>query len=456
MGGGGQTTQASQQTQNVTQLPPWVNEAAQQNYALAQNVAARPLTQYQGQMVADVAPQQQQSWDYAANSGQVGKPMLDASMAGYLGSIGQTPATVTPQTLAGTNLKPYMDPYTDEVINKTLPLMQQQLALQQAGNANQASAANAFGGSRFGVQQGVTGAQGALGMGQMAAQLRSQGFQNAQQAATGDISRDLAAQQGNQAAQQAKIQSDIAASSGLSSLGDEAAKQQAARFTMLNTAGAQQQAQQQALINAQMGKFAQANNYPQQQMNTLLAALGMTPYGHADQGQSTTDTTTTVPASPAGIAMGGLQALGSLFGSGGIFSDRRLKTDITRVDTHPSGLPIYAYRYKGDPKSYPKVAGPMAEDVMKIAPHAVRPMGVKGRLAVDMNALPLAPNVPRGAPPMGSAPPFGSMPPGPGPLPGPLSAPGTMGRAGALAAGLMRSKNSPRMRPLRVKGALGG
>ena len=48
------------------QLPPWVNQAAQQNYALAQNVADRPLTQYQGQQVADIGPQTQQAWNLAA------------------------------------------------------------------------------------------------------------------------------------------------------------------------------------------------------------------------------------------------------------------------------------------------------------------------------------------------------------------------------------------------------
>ena len=68
-------------------------------------------------------------------------------------------------------------------------------------------------------------------------------------------------------------------------------------------------------------------------------------------------------------------------------SDRRLKTDIQKIGTHSTGLPIYAYRYKGDPKSYPKVAGPMAEDVMKIAPHAVRPMTTKGHMAVHMPTL---------------------------------------------------------------------
>ena len=55
-----------------------------------------------------------------------------------------------------------MNPYTQDVINKTLPIMQQGLALQpRTQQANQANAANAFGGSRMGVQQGVTQAQGA-------------------------------------------------------------------------------------------------------------------------------------------------------------------------------------------------------------------------------------------------------------------------------------------------------
>ena len=48
----------------------------------------------------------------------------------------------------------------------------------------------------------------------------------------------------------------------------------------------------------------------------------------------------------------------------GAFSDRRAKTDIAKLGRDPlSGLPMYAYRYKGDPKTYPKVVGPMAQDV---------------------------------------------------------------------------------------------
>ena len=67
----------------------------QQNYAFAQQVAEQPLQQYQGQMVPDVAPQTQQSWDVAANSGNVGADQYGAGTAGYLGALGQNPMSVS-------------------------------------------------------------------------------------------------------------------------------------------------------------------------------------------------------------------------------------------------------------------------------------------------------------------------------------------------------------------------
>jgi hypothetical protein len=36
---------------------------------------------------------------------------------------------------------------------------------------------------------------------------------------------------------------------------------------------------------------------------------------------------------------------------------------------------MYAYRYKGDPKTYPKVVGPMAQDIQKKVPSAVKKIG---------------------------------------------------------------------------------
>ena len=230
MGGERLDTTQNTQSQSVTQLPPWINQAAQQNYGFAQNVAMQPLQQYQGQMVADVSPQMQQAGIRPQPAGDAGQDQYNAAQAGFLSAAG-TPATqVTPQSLATTNLSPYLNPYTQDVINKTLPLMQQQNALAQNQAANQANSANAFGGSRQGIQQGVAQAQGAMNIGQMAAQLNQANFGQAQAAATGDITRNLQGQTSNQAADQANINSLIQASGGLGALGNQAQTSPGAQF----------------------------------------------------------------------------------------------------------------------------------------------------------------------------------------------------------------------------------
>ena len=64
---------------------------------------------------------------------------------------------------------------------------------------------------------------------------------------------------------------------------------------------------------------------------------------------------------------GALQAVGPILGSVA-FSDRRLKTNIKKVGTAPSGTGIYEYNYKG-----PRMRGPIAQDVEKHIPGAVFP-----------------------------------------------------------------------------------
>ena len=285
--GGSDTTQTTQ-SQSVQQLPPWINQAAQQNYGFAQNVAQQPLQQYQGQMVADVGPQLQQSWNTAATGGGVGQDQYNAAQAGLLGVMGQQPQQVQAGQLSNTNLQPYMNPYTQSVINNTLPLMQQQNALNQNQQANAANSANAFGGSRQGVQQGVAQAQGAQNIGQMAAQLNQANFAQAQQGAQFDITGQNQANLANQAAQQNQGNLNLQAASGLGALGNQAQLSQARNFTEQMTAGQMQQQQAQNQINAQMAKFQTAANYPNQQLSVLQSALGMTPYEQGQQGSSTT------------------------------------------------------------------------------------------------------------------------------------------------------------------------
>jgi hypothetical protein len=285
MGGGGSTNQQSSQSNiSQTQLPPWVDQAAQQNYALAQNIANRPLSQYQGQQVADIGPQTQQAWNLAATSGGAGADQYNAAQAGYLTGAAYQPNQVTPQTLSGANLQSYMNPYTQNVINATLPIMQQQLGQAQSGIQGQAVGANAFGGSRMGVQQGVAQAQGAQNMAQMAQQLNQANYTQAQQGAQYDITNNQNAQVQNQQANQAAVNSLLNASTGLAGLGTQAQTNQRQQFLEQSTAGAQQQQQAQNQIQAQMGQFQQANAYPGTQLGVLQSALGMTPYGSTTMG----------------------------------------------------------------------------------------------------------------------------------------------------------------------------
>lgn len=65
------------------------------------------------------------------------------------------------------------------------------------------------------------------------------------------------------------------------------------------------------------------------------------------------------------------QMLGGLFSAGAALlplSDRRAKTDIRRIGTADNGLPIYAYRLKGDPNMH---IGFMADEVQQLHPNAV-------------------------------------------------------------------------------------
>lgn len=422
---GGQTGSQQQQTQQTTQLPPWINDAAQQNYALAQQIATTPLQQYQGQMTPNVSQQLQQSWNTAATAGNAGLPQINAATAGFTGALGQTPSSILPQTLAGTNLQPYENPYTQNVINATLPIMQQQLGQTLATNSGNAVNQGAFGGSRFGVQQGVAQAQGALGETQMAEQLNQANYAQAVQGAQYDIGNNMTAQTANQAAQQAKINSDIAASQGLNATAQTAGQQAQNAFTMQNTAGTQQMSTAQDQINAQMQKFQQAWGYPTQELGVLQSALGMTPYGQSTTGAS--DTQTYTPTDWAALAGAGIGALGNIFKAP--TSDIRLKKNLKKVGVHgPTGIPLYDFNWKGQKKGAPKTRGPMAQDIAKVMPQAVVQHPHTGVLHVHPQVL------------------------------GALSRATPVGASGALRTltPVSRTQHRRRVRPPQLRGALSG
>jgi len=154
----------------------------------------------------------------------------------------------------------YMNPYTQNVIERTQQDIerQRQMAANQLGA--QASAAGAFGGSRQGVAEGVlAGEYGRMGA-DIAAQQRQAGFSQAMQSAMADRAARLGA------AQQLAGLGQQAFTTG------QTIQQQQAQQGLL------QQALQQQLIDAARGQYAGYIGQPERSMALPLQALGAVPY----------------------------------------------------------------------------------------------------------------------------------------------------------------------------------
>ena len=91
--------------------------------------------------------------------------------------------------------------------------------------------------------------------------------------------------------------------------------------------------------------------------------------------------TTTKQSQPWGGALLGAISggLGAYTGAGGKFSDERLKEDIKEVGITNAGLPVYTYRYKGEPTVH---MGVMAQDVAQTQPDALGPV-IGGYMTVN-------------------------------------------------------------------------
>jgi len=292
--GGGSTTQTTK-----VELPKWVDQAAQYNYNLAQEIANKPYTPG----IAPTSELTELGYDYFRNDPRAGG-LLSMDRAAYT------------------------NPFTSEVVDAALGDLEQSRIKSLMSNSDAAIKARAFGGSRHGVVDAVTNSETARAAGTLSANLRSAAFDKASELMQQDINNGRANTAG------------------------------------LLAAGAQQQGQAQAELD-------DVNNYDINRLNILLSALGMSPYGKSETAKSTSSGSGVDWAS---TGLGILGLVGNLFN----FSDKEAKTDIEKLGKDPdTGLDMYAYRYKNDPKTYPKVVGPMAQDIEKKYPGAVKKIGGK-------------------------------------------------------------------------------
>lgn len=509
------TTQISK-----VELPEWVEKASEDNYNLAKTLGSEPFKPYQGDRVADTSqgllaafkmmqdgagssqgnyssasnifnllnkeagaldPTKINSQNVKAGTVTAGGTAAQNTTAGTVKAQGTTSQDVksrdvTAQMLADMDLSKYLNPYTDEVVNKSLDDMDRSRLQSLNSNSSAAQAAGAFGGSRHGIVDAVTNSETARASGLLASQLRSDAFNNAQNMAVGDISRKIGVDTGNAdrsltagmsnadrrlqsdtndanrmlqalmsnrdaalqsdtnnanrrltsdmsdrdaalqaatgnrdaalnantnnanrnlSAQQANAQNILdtflaksgsrnTAAQGLMSAaaGSQSAKMQ--DIAGLMQTGTMQRAIEQENINDKMDRFNEKRNNDIENLNLRLSALGMSPYGKTENTQKTTQ------GGSSGTDFGQLgMGLLSLFLG---LSEDDTKTDKEKVGKVPgTDLELWAYRYKKDPKTYPKVVGVMASDVEKKMPEAVHKVNGKrvinyGLIGERMNA----------------------------------------------------------------------
>ena len=193
-----------------------------------------------------------------------------------------------------------MNPYVDEVIDQSLTDLQRQADMERQRIRSGAIQAGAFGGSRQAVAEQELQRNTADAFARQSAQLRAQAFESAQ-----DRAQQGAELFGNLGLQQA-------------ALGESAQAAQTRDVGILSQLGGQEQAQQQAEIDAQRATNLERQFEPYQRIGFMSDIFRGVP--------STTSTlTSTTSPSPSilsqlgglGLGIAGLNQAGA-FGQGGI------------------------------------------------------------------------------------------------------------------------------------------
>jgi len=190
-----------------------------------------------------------------------------AAATGLQNAMGATQAAVA----APLNVGAYMNPYQQEVIDRTQADIERQRQMAMNTMGAQAERANAFGGSRQGVAEGVTNAEYGRMAANAIAPMRMQGYNTAMAQAMNDRAARLGA------------------ASQLGSMAGQAFNTGRA-INQVMAQGLMQQGLQQQLIDAARGDFARYASSPQDSLNAPLAALGV-----ANQNAGRTETTSNNP-----------------------------------------------------------------------------------------------------------------------------------------------------------------
>ena len=224
------------------------------------------LQNYTGLDVSQFAPQ------------IAGQDALQTGAVTAAGGLGSLVGTGAGGADVQGSIASYMSPYQQQVMDASLAEFDRNAAMDQNKISDSAISMGAFGGGREGVMQAESLSNSRMGRAQLQANLLNQGFQQAQQARSGD----LAAQQGLGTYQQ-----------GL---------------------GQGQQGYQQALLDAQQVANREQQYSPFTQIGLIGQQLSQMTPGTYPTTMTTTTPQSVAPTSPLQSYIGGAGAVGGILG----------------------------------------------------------------------------------------------------------------------------------------------
>lgn len=271
-------------------LPAWMSDYLQGTVARANSIAGEGYQTYGGPRIADFNQNQQQGFDLTRQNVGSYKPGMDLArsfeeQAGETSALGAASPYVSraAQTFPEARAA-YMDPYTDDVINRAeLDASRFYDEKIKPQLNNQFTAAGQYGSSQHEREALKASRDLAEGLQSTSLAARSDAFKTAGSLFGADADRQgqLAQTTGNLAAQDAAIKGQ--AGRDLGALTDAQYRLGAADAASLGAIGTQQQGMDQANLDLAYQDFEQQRDYPRQQVDWLNSILRGLPH----------DTTTT-------------------------------------------------------------------------------------------------------------------------------------------------------------------
>lgn len=352
------TTTSKQTSEIPEELKPYVKEVLSEAQDIYKTRKGEGYVPFTGQEIADFTTEQERAFDLTSDVvGQTQAFATPAAQFAGLAGLGTTDADISR----------FMNPYASQVIDIAERERRRAADQEKQELDAQSVAAGAFGGSR----QGILEAERRRNLEQGIVDIRTAGL----------------GQAFKQAVEQAQAQQEsrLGAARSLTELAQVAPSGTADELARLEAVGAARRGQRQAELDITQRKFLEERTFPEATLQQYSQFIQPT---QAQLGAAGTRTNIGPgQAQPTYLQQtaGFLGALGSAAGAMRK-SDPREKTDVKKIGMDDAtGLAMYSFRYKDDPKTYPKVVGPMSDEVKEKYPELVSE--VDGTEVVDFGGL---------------------------------------------------------------------